>query len=171
VRAQHVHDLLGVEGDPVEDLARGREERRLVVVPRDDADRPDAEGAGLVAVPLGEDVPQQARLGRAFDLAEALLAAVALLGPARAGLEAQHRAAGARGHRGVPGVDLDRDHLAVLRADDDPGATVAQPDRDEPPAEEQEHADPDENGDADKELNGHGRPPRSGFNSRSSRRE
>jgi hypothetical protein len=68
-------------------------------------------------------------------------------------------------------VDRDRDHLPVLGADDHARATVAQPRRGEAPAEERQDPEADEDGDTDKELDGHGRPPRFGFTSRRSRRK
>ena len=148
-----------------------REKRGLVVVPRHRAERAGAERARLALVPVGEDVPQEAGLGRALDLAEALLAAAALLRPARARVEPQLRPARPGREGRVLRVHLDRDHLPVLRADDDASAAVTQPRAREPPAEQDEHSQADEGGDTDEELDRHGRPPWFGFTPRRSRRE
>jgi hypothetical protein len=63
VARQHVDDLLGSEASPGHERAVGGEEGRLSVVPVEGGEAAAAEGAGLPLVPVGEDRPQEARLG------------------------------------------------------------------------------------------------------------
>ena len=128
----------------------------LAIVPVDGVEGASAERARLALVPVGEDVAQQAGLGRGLDLAQALLAAARLLRPARAGIEAQVDAALRGAARGVSGVDRDRHDLAVLRTHHDARAAIRQPGLRDTAAEDVERPQPDENEHPEHERHGKG---------------
>ncbi len=88
------------------------------------SERRVAKDAALSCIPIGYDVPDQAVVRIGFNLFEALLTALATLGPARALFETRFRLPAKRGHGGLSCCHINRCGHERFRAGYDPFAAI-----------------------------------------------